>query len=189
MELARFSCLVLSLPTLSPPVNVRRALEPFAAVAAAYRGHWPHGLPSLLDGTVEALDAGVLQMFGEAAVLHNPAIRTAYKKACFVQITDHDPVVDVLAAYQQATNATSRPTPWAGSDDIAADLIEQTWRYVRVRNTPTAIIRAPSRPRCPRDSEVYGGPGDGEQQRYEISLSRLSSLGFLRWSQHRLGRG
>lgn len=160
VELSRFPCLVLVLPTPSAPVNVRLALEPFAALAATYRGRWPHGLSSVVAGQVEAMDAGVLHLYGEEALLHNPTLRTAYKRACYVQATDVDPAVELLRPYTGRVDLTGRPAPWEGTADVAADLIEQTWRYVQTWGasdiaTVPALLACIERCRAHFDDETY----------------------------------
>lgn len=131
VELARYTSLVVVLPTLSSSTNIRRALEPFANIIGDYRIRWREGLPSILDGTEELLDAGVVQLFGERALLHNPTMRTALKKACYIQGIDEDRPIDALLPYCRTGGAGDSAAPWDELGDVAGDTVHQTWRYVQ----------------------------------------------------------
>jgi hypothetical protein len=131
VELARYTSLVVVLPTLSSSTNIRRALEPFANIIGDYRMRWRDGLSSILDGTTELLDAGVVQLFGERALLHNPTMRTALKKACYVQGIDEDRPIDALLPYYHTSETGNSTAPWDELGDVAGDTVHQTWLYVQ----------------------------------------------------------
>jgi len=131
VELARYTSLVVVLPTLSSSTNIRRALEPFANIIGDYRMRWRDGLSSFLDGTTELLDVGIVQLFGERALLHNPTMRTALKNACYVQGIDEDRPIDALLPFCRTSKQGDRAAPWDQLGDVAGNTIHQTWRYVQ----------------------------------------------------------
>lgn len=132
IELGQYRSLIACLPTPDNPTNVRQVLEPFAALVASYRARWRFKLSHILDGTVkDVLDAGVVQLYGETALLQHPTMRTAYKTACYVHATDEDRGFDVLRPYRQAVDPSIRPQPWNDSTDVVHDVIARTWAYVQ----------------------------------------------------------
>ena len=128
----RFPGLVVVLPELLDGTSVRAVLEPCAELVTDYRARWPHGLAQLGAPQVDPLDVGVVQLVGHRVLAHNPTMRSAYNRACAVHLLDRGEPVDILAVYRDAdSRLTEREFPWDDPHDIAGEVLERTWGYLR----------------------------------------------------------
>lgn len=67
------------------------ALGPFARLIVDYRARRPEGLESILNGSCEWFDAGVVQVVGRRAIMQHPGMRTALER--FSQL--HRPINNI----------------------------------------------------------------------------------------------
>lgn len=131
VELARYPGLVAVLPTFSEDLKIRQALEPFANLVADYRARWEEGLAGVLAGRVDPFDAGVMSLLGQRVLLHNPAMRSALRDACAIHFLDEGNAIDALRPYREASTPATYDAPWERDDDVASDVLTQTWAYLR----------------------------------------------------------
>lgn len=178
VELTRFPGLIVVLPSYSDNMTVRAALEPFANLVSDYRLRRPDGVAGVLGGDTDPLDAGVIHLVGEQVLVHNPAMRTALRRACHVHIIEQNGQFDLLRPYRQPT-----PTPVApweeDSRDIATDALHTTWSYIKewgitdARTVPqllACIGRCRSHYEDPRRPQLYRPHPDVNRNRLDLIL-------------------
>lgn len=131
VELARYSSLVLSLPTLIADRNVVNALGPFVDLVIDYRLRHPVGLDPILAGTLEWFDVGVVQVIGRRALLHHPAMKPALARVCRLHYFEDDDAttIDVLMPFHRL-GAGLQPTPGPVGDQHQENM-ERVWRRVQ----------------------------------------------------------
>jgi hypothetical protein len=132
VELNRFPGLVAVLPTWAPSMKIRQALEPFANLIADYRARWNEGLAGVLTGQVDPFDAAPVSLLGQRVLVHNSAMRSAFRRACAIHYLDDGKPIEVLRPYQEASGRLpDHEAPWERDDDVASEVLSQTWAYLK----------------------------------------------------------
>ena len=72
IELHRYQGLVVILPTYSPDLRIRGALEPFAHLVTDYRARWGDGLAAVHAGKIPAYEAGPISLVGQRVLDPQP---------------------------------------------------------------------------------------------------------------------
>jgi hypothetical protein len=129
LNLAPYTGLLAFLPTISSGANIIPVLRSFAQLVADYRLHRPRGLADVRAGRIAWFDAGVVQMFGDRALLDHPALRAAHQQICIGYELDDDAAVDVLRAYQPDAPLLVGLGP-REAGDVLGETIKVVWARV-----------------------------------------------------------
>ncbi|HEV7453506.1 MAG TPA: hypothetical protein VGO16_19445 [Pseudonocardiaceae bacterium] len=128
VRLDRFTGLVVVLPAqLADPST---ALRPFARLIVDYRARRPEGLESIVNGSCEWFDAGVVQVVGRRAIMHHSGMRTTLDRACARHYTDDSGLLDMFQPYTRRL-----VIPQQLDEQLAGEArdenIERLWRDVQ----------------------------------------------------------
>jgi hypothetical protein len=128
VRLDRFTGLVVVLPAqLADPST---ALRPFARLIVDYRARRPEGLESIVNGSCEWFDAGVVQVVGRRAIMHHSGMRTTLDRACARHYTDDSGLLDMFQPYMRRL-----VIPQQLDEQLAGEArdenIERLWRDVQ----------------------------------------------------------
>jgi hypothetical protein len=129
IRLDRFAGLVtvLSSALSGPPV----ALRPFARLIVDYRARRPEGLASILNGSCEWFNAGVVQVVGRRTVMRHPGIRPALDRVCARHYTDVSGSLDVFQPYTTQRFGIMQQLDEEPANDVRDESIKRLWRDVR----------------------------------------------------------
>lgn len=138
-RLDRFAGLVVVLPSqLATP---SAALPPFARLIVDYRARRPEGLESILNGSCEWFDAGVVQVVGRRVIIQHPGMRTALDRVCALRYTDDSAVLDVFQPYTRrfvlAQQLDEQPASAVRDENIERLWCDvQAWGVTDIKDVP-----------------------------------------------------
>jgi hypothetical protein len=139
-HLDHFAGLVVVLPSqLATPSS---ALLPFTRLIVDYRARRPEGLESILNGSCEWFNAGVVQVVGRRAVIQHPGMRTALDRVCARRYTDDSELLDMFQPYTRpfvlAEQLNEQPRPSAVRDKNIERLWcdVQAWGVTDIKDVP-----------------------------------------------------
>lgn len=127
-RLDRFSGLVVVLPSslAGPP-----PLQPFARLIVDYRARRPEGLESILNGSHDWFDAGVVQVVGRRAIVQHPGFRTALDRVCARHYADDSKPPDVFQPYTARNFTLVQKLEEQPAGDLRDESIERLWSDVQ----------------------------------------------------------
>jgi hypothetical protein len=144
-RLDRFTGLVAALP--SPLTGPPAALGSFARLIVDYRARRPEGLESILNGSCEWFDAGVVQLVGQRMMMRDPAMRPALDRVCARHYTDDSGPCDVFQLYTTRSFVPAQQLHEEPAGDVRDDSIKRLWCDVQAWGV-TDIQHVPKLRRC-----------------------------------------
>jgi hypothetical protein len=127
-RLDHFTGLVLALP--SQPVSSSAALGSFVRLVTDYRARRPEGLVSVLNGSSEWFDAGVVQVISSRGIMKDPTMRPVLNRVCVWHHTDDSEQLDVFQPYTRSLVCAEQPSE-EPAYDVRDDSIERLWRDIQ----------------------------------------------------------
>lgn len=177
VRLDRFTGLVVVLP--SQLANPSSVLRPFTRLIMDYRARRPEGLESILNGSCEWFEAGVVQVVGRPAIMRHPEMRAALDHACARHDTGASGVLDVFQPYMRKLVLAQQLDEPLVADEVRDHDIGRLWRDVQAWGV-TDIHDVPKLRKCIDDyrehyensrfSRLYRPIGDIPRNRLDIIL-------------------
>jgi RNA polymerase sigma factor (sigma-70 family) len=122
IRVGRFAGLVAVLPSeldADPLVELR----PFKRLIQDYRAGRPEGIDSILNGSCEWFDAGVVQIIGRRAIMRHPTMKALLNRVCAQHDTEDSTPLNVFEPYE--TRKEQR------ADDVYKEGIEHLWLNIQ----------------------------------------------------------
>lgn len=129
VRLDRFVGLVVVLP--SQLANLSAALRPFARLIGDYRARRPEGLESIINGSCEWFDAGVVQIVGQPTIIQHPEMRIALERVCARHYTTASGLLDVFQPYTTPSLVPTQQLDEQPAGEVRDENIERLWRDVQ----------------------------------------------------------
>lgn len=125
VRLDRFASLVVVLPSeLSGPLA---ALQAFARLIVDYRARRPEGLASILNGSCEWFNAGVVQAVGRRTIMRHPGMMPALDRVCVRHYTDGSGLLDVFQPYTTERFGLMQQLDEEPVGDVRDESIKRLW--------------------------------------------------------------
>lgn len=146
-RLDRFAGLVVVLP--SRLAGRPGALRLFANLIVNYRARRPEGLQSILNGSCEWFDAGVVQILGRRMIMRDPAMRPALDRVCARHYTDDSGSGshDVFQLYTPRSFVPAQQLEQEPAGDVRDESIKRLWCDVQAWGV-TDMQHVPKMRRC-----------------------------------------
>jgi hypothetical protein len=144
-RLDRFAGLVVALPSwLADPPG---SLGLFARLIVDYRARRPEGLESILSGSCEWFNAGVVQVVGRRTVMRDSAMRSALDRVCARHYTDDSRPPDVFQPYTTRSFVPAQQLDEGPAGDVRDESITRLWCDVQAWGV-TDMQHVPKLRRC-----------------------------------------
>jgi hypothetical protein len=181
VRLDRFPGLVVVLP--SELADPSAGLRPFTRLIVDYRARRPEGLASIIDGSCEWFDAGVVHVVGRRVIMQHPGMWITRDRVCARHYTDETGLPDLFQPYTQPYTRNlviaQQPDEQLAAGEVRDENIGRIWRDVQAWGV-TDIQDVPRLRKCIDDyrdqyesmrfSQLYRPISDINRNRLDIIL-------------------
>ena len=129
IHLDRFPGLVVVLPSqLTDPST---ALRPFARLIVDYRARRPEGLASIIEGSCEWFDAGVVHVVGRRVIMQHSEMGITRDRVCARHDTEESGLPDLFQPYTRRLVLAQQLDEQLAAGEIRDDNVARLWRDVQ----------------------------------------------------------